>query len=111
MFASRCPTLPATLPQLVPLAIQAVPRHKRENTCRTNDIVEAFYTQMKYSTCFFTLTYSKSEEMVADLFTKAFTDVSKFVFLRALAGIAPKWQDTSTLVKGLRSSETEPIAL
>ena len=36
---------------------------------------------------YFKLHFAKSEQMVADLFTKAFTDVNKFTLLRSLTGI------------------------
>ena len=57
---------------------------------------------------FFRLHYAKSDEMVADLFTKAFTDICKFEMLKALAGIGATWRvvyDNVSYVVGNRGQK------
>ena len=52
---------------------------------------------------FFTLHFAKSEEMVADLFTKAFSDRGKFETLRTMTGLCVDLDDVRTLVRGIRA--------
>ena len=50
---------------------------------------------------YFNLNFAKSEQMVADLFTKAFSDVSKFMTLRALTGLGANWKEVYNIVDPL----------
>ena len=40
---------------------------------------------------FFKLHFAKSEYMIADLFTKEFTDLAKYLLLRTFTGLAKEW--------------------
>ena len=41
---------------------------------------------------FFEIHFAKSENMLADLFTKSFSDYTKFHSLRTLVGLATDWK-------------------
>ena len=53
---------------------------------------------------FYELHYANTNEMVADLFTKAFTDVNKFDTLKAMAGIASSWSEVYEEIRPILNS-------
>ena len=58
---------------------------------------------------FFEIHFAKSEEMIADLFTKAFSDRNKFEYLRTLTGLATCLEDIKSgvgLLQAKRNVET-----
>ena len=60
---------------------------------RTHRVPVAWLNELYEANEFFNLVYAESADMIADLFTKAFTDVNKFQHRRTRIGLAKSMHD------------------
>ena len=72
---------------------------------RTHRVPVAWLKEIYEKNSFIRLIYANTDQMIADIYTKQFTDVPKFNFLRTAVGIAASVQQIKDIAASLQVSE------